>query len=171
MSDATTTTSPAINRDAVRQYLQDQLEVDKYIKDQAEALGKLDSYKARSYRELLWDIFSEQVVHHVGTYTVPQYGDFPDDQLSDFTEADIKTQIHRYVNRMDTNARGDIEAMRDLFKICHYCSELYVRKLGFVEELNAYLEGLEAEDHDTADRPDELVADTTEEVMETSDAC
>lgn len=33
---------------------------------------------------------------------------------------DIKMNLLRYVNRINSNARGSVEALRDLKKISHY---------------------------------------------------
>lgn len=67
-----------------------------------------------------WMDFAEKVLDHVDNYTVPQYGDSPADQASNFTLDDFKTTIQRYVNRMGRNARGPVEAQRDMLKIAHY---------------------------------------------------
>jgi hypothetical protein len=75
-----------------------------------------------------WNNFSRIVARHIEGYTVPQYGDAPDDQASKFSEQDIIANIRRYVNRMESNARGPEEAQRDLLKIAHYCAMLYFKR-------------------------------------------
>ena len=67
-----------------------------------------------------WQGFSEQVDDHIENYVVPQYGDYPDDMAENFTTADIKAQLQRYVGRIGSNARGPVEAHRDCLKIAHY---------------------------------------------------
>ena len=76
-----------------------------------------------------WRAFNEAMEMHVEHYTVPQYGDYPDDQLNKFTEHNIKKNLERYHNRMDSNARGREEKIRDYLKIAHYISELFVREI------------------------------------------
>ena len=80
-------------------------------------------------RALEWTLFSDLVLKHIKTYTVPQYGDMPYDQASQFTERDIALQIRKYANRLETGARGPEEARRDLLKIAHYCAMLHARRL------------------------------------------
>ena len=81
-----------------------------------------------SKRTKQWKIFSNRVVRHIEDYTVPQYGDYPDDQVSSFTEEEIISQFKRYVNRLGSNARGPVEAERDLFKIAHYAALLHFKR-------------------------------------------
>jgi len=72
-----------------------------------------------------WIEFSREVFAHVEKYTVPQYGDMPNDLASRFSAADIKASIDRYVCRIGTNRRGVGEAKRDALKIAHYACMLY----------------------------------------------
>ena len=75
-----------------------------------------------------WTNFSALVHEHVENYTVPQYGDAPDDAVSQFTEHDIAMNLRRYVNRLETSQRGPKDAQRDLLKIAHYCGILYFKR-------------------------------------------
>ena len=75
-----------------------------------------------------WQAFSDLVECHIEEYTVPQYGDAPKDQLSEFSEQDIITNMKRYLNRMTTNARGFEESQRDLLKLAHYAAVLYMKR-------------------------------------------
>ena len=75
---------------------------------------------APSKRGQQWQDFSNNVFEHVEDYTVPQYGDAPNDQVANWDEGQIITQIEKYVGRLRTNARGPEEAARDLLKIAHY---------------------------------------------------
>ena len=75
-----------------------------------------------------WDRFSALVAEHVDGYTVPQYGDAPDDAVEQFTEHDIAMNLRRYVNRLETSQRGHVEAQRDLLKIAHYCGILFFKR-------------------------------------------
>jgi hypothetical protein len=81
-----------------------------------------------SERAKEWGSFSAIVYAHIEQYTVPQYGDAPDDQASGFSEHDIAANMLRYVNRMESNARGSEEAQRDLLKIAHYCAILFFKR-------------------------------------------
>lgn len=67
-----------------------------------------------------WKKFSDAVLEHIETYTVPQYGDAPHDQASTFSKEFIACNIQRYINRVDTNQRGPAERKRDAYKIAHY---------------------------------------------------
>jgi len=78
-----------------------------------------------SKRQQFWQEFQALVAGHIEHYTVPQYGDWPDDQLSDFTARDIVVNMQRYLNRVDSNARGPAEAARDCLKLAHYACELH----------------------------------------------
>jgi hypothetical protein len=71
-------------------------------------------------REKEWVDFAEKVQKHVTDYTVPQYGDFPNDQLTGWSFSDCITSIKRYANRASTNSRGIEETKRDMLKIAHY---------------------------------------------------
>jgi len=82
-----------------------------------------------SHRLNRWRAFNEAVEMHVENYTVPQYGDWPDDQLNEFDDHDIVMNMKRYTNRLESNARGREEMIRDYLKIAHYVSELFVRAI------------------------------------------
>ncbi len=75
----------------------------------------------------MWREFADAVEAHIRDYTIPQYGDYPDDQMSTFTDEDIKTAIARYENRRGKGARGIAEEMRDCLKIAHYYQCLEAR--------------------------------------------
>ena len=74
-----------------------------------------------------WADFAKDVLTHVENYTVPQYGDAPDDQASTWDVLEIKSQLSRYVNRIGRNARGEAESRRDCLKIAHYACILALR--------------------------------------------
>ncbi len=89
----------------------------------------------KSKRAEQWNEFAKTVEDHIEDYTVPQYGDAPDDQVEHFSAADIKVQLERYVNRIGSNARGEVEAKRDCLKIAHYACLLNL-KLGTTKEVS-----------------------------------
>lgn len=80
-----------------------------------------------SNRAKQWRVFAGIVENHIETYTVPQYGDAPDDQAEGFDLNDIQKNIQRYANRIGKNLRGDVEARRDCLKIAHYACLLEAR--------------------------------------------
>ena len=71
-----------------------------------------------------WTYFADDVLNHIEEYTVPQYGDYPDDQLTTFSIEEIGAQLKRYNSRIDSNSRGFEEAARDCLKIAHYACVL-----------------------------------------------
>ena len=84
-----------------------------------------DVLGSMSVRAQEWMHFALQVLDHIENYTVPQYGDYPNDQLTEFAVQDIKAQLVRYINRIGSNARGKEEALRDMLKVSHYASAAY----------------------------------------------
>ena len=78
-----------------------------------------------SNRRSEWNAFAYKVGQHIDEYTVVQYGDFPDDQLSSYSIADCITQIKKYCNRIGTNVRGKEETKRDMLKVAHYACVAY----------------------------------------------
>ena len=67
-----------------------------------------------------WMRFSSKVLDHIENYTVPQYGDKGSDRATHYTQEIIADHIGRYKDRIGSNARGTIEAKRDMIKIAHY---------------------------------------------------
>jgi len=74
----------------------------------------------QSNRATQWANFSLEVYNHIENYTVPQYGDFPNDQANNFKVRDVVQNMRRYLNRMETNQRGTVERHRDCYKLAHY---------------------------------------------------
>ncbi len=73
-----------------------------------------------------WDQFSAMVREHIIDYTIPQYGNAPDDQVGAWTAKDCIQSMARYFNRYGRNARGDAEQERDFLKLAHYaCLALF----------------------------------------------
>jgi len=64
--------------------------------------------------------FADIVTGHIEHYTVPQYGDAPDDQVEEWTPAQCMDSVKRYVNRINSNQRGHVETLRDMLKIAHF---------------------------------------------------
>jgi len=78
-----------------------------------------------SNRFRMWQDFAREVGDHVETYTIPQYGDYPDDQITSWTLEDFATTIKRYANRMGKNMRGAEDQKLDMQKIAHYASVVW----------------------------------------------
>jgi len=72
-----------------------------------------------SLRGEQWVSFTDEVLTHIEEYTVPQYGDYPNDQAQSWDASDCITAIARYASRFGTNSRPGQESL-DLMKIAHY---------------------------------------------------
>ncbi|MFA5037781.1 MAG: hypothetical protein WC479_11475 [Candidatus Izemoplasmatales bacterium] len=86
--------------------------------------------------------FSELVLEHIENYTVPQYGDAPNDQVEDWTAAEcVNRAIRRYVERYSVNRRGRIEQLRDLLKIAHYAAIAFAKLQPSEDEIKILTKG------------------------------
>lgn len=100
-----------------------------------------------SVRRFMWEVFSGIVQMHIEEYTIPQYGDYPDDNLASFSAEDCFTNISRYAARLKSNSRGEDETLSDLLKIAHYASVAYL-KLRDYEKLFANINTTEDKEED-----------------------
>lgn len=66
-----------------------------------------------------WNAFAKQVAEHIQHYTIPQYGDAPDDQVASWTAEHCANQISKYATRFGSNARAGQDRL-DMLKIAHY---------------------------------------------------
>lgn len=66
-----------------------------------------------------WNEFAAKVADHIENYTVPQYGDAPNDNVESWSSQDCIAQIQKYAARFGTNQRAGQEEL-DLMKIAHY---------------------------------------------------
>lgn len=64
--------------------------------------------------------FTDQMVEHIDNYTVPQYGDGPNDESANYSLDFIRDQIKKYLARYTSGVRGPKEQLRDDLKIAHY---------------------------------------------------
>lgn len=78
-----------------------------------------------SIRGINWDLFAATVKTHITEYTVPQYGDYPNDQVTPWTAEDCVKAIRKYAARFGTGQRGQKDALMDMIKIAHYASMAY----------------------------------------------
>lgn len=93
---------------------------------------------AKTLRSVEWLRFAKEVLEHIETYTVPQYGDKGSDQCSEFNDTDFITQMKRYLNRYGKNAREGQEKL-DLLKNAHYSCMLHAKLTERDEELRKIL--------------------------------
>lgn len=77
-----------------------------------------------SIRGNKWNEFAEQVFRHIEEYTVPQYGDEGEDQITDYSCEDCITMVKKYANRYGTNAREGQQEL-DFLKMAHYAQCAY----------------------------------------------
>lgn len=82
-----------------------------------------------------WDWFSSLVRRHIKEYTIPQYGDYPDDMTSNWSIDTCMDQIRKYAHRLGRGARGREEELRDLLKIAHYAAIIHGKLKGKGVEL------------------------------------
>lgn len=80
----------------------------------------LDLTHIMSYRESEWVLFAERVRQHIIDYTLKQFGDFPNDEVTEWDSLDCVKAIRKYAARFGTGARGKEEQIRDFLKIAHY---------------------------------------------------
>lgn len=66
-----------------------------------------------------WDEFAAKVADHIENYTVPQYGDAPNDNVEAWSAQDCIAQVQKYAARFGNNQRAGQEEL-DLMKIAHY---------------------------------------------------
>lgn len=77
-----------------------------------------------SIRGQQFEWFANEVIEHIETYTVPQYGDYPNDQVEEWTPELCIAQIGKYSARFGKNSREGQELL-DLIKIAHYAQIAY----------------------------------------------
>jgi hypothetical protein len=66
-----------------------------------------------------WRKFADEVETHIEEYTVPQYGDEGDDQVTHYTAEECIKQAQKYLARFGRNSRPGQEHL-DLKKAAHY---------------------------------------------------
>ena len=71
-----------------------------------------------------WQAFSDAVLTHIDNYTVPQYGDTGNDEISNWTAKDCVLAIKKYLARFGRNSRKGQEKT-DMLKIAHYACFIF----------------------------------------------
>ena len=79
----------------------------------------LQNNETLSNRGEQWVDFASELLKHIEEYTVPQYGDYPNDQAMTWSAEDCTLAISKYSARFGTNSRPGQEKL-DLMKIAHY---------------------------------------------------
>lgn len=86
-----------------------------------------------------WREFSKQEELHIRMYCERQYRDNEKkNEKGAQTAQECITNIERYASRFGSNARGTIEALRDMLKIAHYGQIGYLKlkeELGITEDV------------------------------------
>lgn len=72
-----------------------------------------------SERAIDWEKFSSKMHEHIETYTVPQYGDKGEDNITSWSAEECFKQVDKYLKRRNTSRRPN-EKLLDLLKACHY---------------------------------------------------
>lgn len=73
----------------------------------------------KSKRAEAWVGFAGTVAEHIDNYTVPQYGDAGEDQVTEYSAADCVQQAKKYLARFGRQSRSGEEGL-DLIKAAHY---------------------------------------------------
>jgi hypothetical protein len=81
--------------------------------------------KTETNRGLQFIDFAKKVVGHIDNYTIPQYGDAPDDMIDEWSVEECRKQILRYTQRMTNNQRGHDDNLLTCLKIAHYACFLH----------------------------------------------
>lgn len=80
-----------------------------------------DSNRAKDFQE-----FSKLVINHIDKYTVPQYGDSPDDLVEEWTVQQCVDSAKKYLARHGRNQREGQDEL-DLIKAAHYIQIAYTK--------------------------------------------
>lgn len=79
-----------------------------------------------------WLLFSMQVLNHIENYTVPQYGDAPDDQIEKYSIETCLTQVEKYINRYGKVSED--RQNRDFLKMAHYVQTACLKHANLMAE-------------------------------------
>ena len=86
--------------------------------------------------------FALIVADHIENYTVPQYGDAPNDPIEEWTPAQCMDSVKRYASRIDSNQRGHLESLRDMAKIAHFAGLAFEKLKPTTKEVTLIKRGL-----------------------------
>jgi len=102
---------------------------EKLIHNDREPLAQLSNRNVEFYK------FTRIVRAHIDNYTVPQYGDAPDDEVEGWTAEMCVAAIQKYTKRFGSARRGRLEELRDLVKIAHFAAIAFWKILPSEEEI------------------------------------
>jgi hypothetical protein len=102
---------------------------------------KLQYGHRKSVREDQFIGFSRIVRGHIANYTVPQYGDFPNDEVEQWTAEQCILAIQKYTKRFASSQRGKLETLRDMVKIAHFACIAFHKIAESDEQVNKVMEG------------------------------
>jgi len=88
-----------------------------------------------------FSLFASVVKAHIENYTVPQYGDAPNDPVEEWTPAQCMDCVKRYANRIDSNRRGHLESLRDMVKVAHLACLAFDKLKPTAREVAAVMKG------------------------------
>ena len=105
--------------------------IERNLKVERKILDKADKHECKckilkaeeltegvSKRGQEWLKFSAEVFSHIEEYCVPQYGDAPNDQISEWTIADCLKAVNKRIARHGRNSRPGQEEL-DFLKMAH----------------------------------------------------
>lgn len=104
--------------------LMDNVETEKKMSD----LEKLEQKvkEGLSVRGQEWVSFAVEVLLHIENYTVPQYGDKGEDNLTDWLPGDCLKQTGKYASRHGRNSREQQDLL-DILKSAHYSQVAFTK--------------------------------------------
>jgi hypothetical protein len=68
-----------------------------------------------------WKLFSAKVLDHIENYTIPQYGDEGEDQITDWTAGECLKAVKKRLDRFGRNSRENQQHL-DFLKMAHEVS-------------------------------------------------
>ncbi len=78
---------------------------------------------------------------HVRNYTIPQYGDYPADEVEEWTGDQCVKAIQKYTKRYEAAQRGRLETLRDMAKIAHFACLAFWKMAPTKEEQDKIMGG------------------------------
>jgi len=94
-----------------------------------------------SKREEQFMQFEIIVGEHINNYTIPQYGDAPDDEVEKWSAEQCVLAIQKYTKRFSSSQRGRLESLRDMVKIAHFACLAFYKMEPSIEEEKKISEG------------------------------
>lgn len=83
--------------------------------------------QVNSKRGSEWVKFSDIVLNHIENYAVPQYKDYPYDQMTNWSVKELASTIGKYASRYGSNQRSGQELL-DFIKMAHCSAIAYFKE-------------------------------------------